>query len=195
MTKEQLQYIQPSIANRAVPHKTAENKATPPLRVEKAREQLEMKRVSKKTIKTLVNKYLALIGMPGCDSPEVHPAGKTGDRGRIRYSEIYEKNKDSGMADPRDIVWIKFDKLEDESHIISVIGTGCDIFFTQKTRDTTASGRINEWLDLEWDDSEVFIFPLKNIPVGLTRNDIESGIGNYLISNKVPILDFYSHNY
>ena len=26
-------------------------------------------------------------------------------------------------------------------------------------------------------------------------SDIESGIGNYLIDNDVPILDYYSHNY
>lgn len=30
---------------------------------------------------------------------------------------------------------------------------------------------------------------------GLNRSDIESGIGNYLISQGIPILDYYSHNY
>lgn len=34
-----------------------------------------------------------------------------------------------------------------------------------------------------------------NPPEGLQRGDIERGVGNYLISKNVPILDFYSHNY
>lgn len=41
-------------------------------------------------------------------------------------------------------------------------------------------------------EAYVLIFPLVNIPDGLDRSDIESGIGNYLISKNVPILDFYS---
>ena len=71
-------------------------------------------------------------------------------------------------------------------------------FFTDYDKNYTTAGRINKSLGLEWDDSEVLIFPL-NIPSKiqgvLNRSDIESGIGNYLISKGVPILDFYSHNY
>lgn len=57
------------------------------------------------------------------------------------------------------------------------------------------SGIIIHSLDKVWDTSFVLIFPLKNIPKGFDRGSIECGIGNYLIHNGVPILDFYSHNY
>lgn len=45
---------------------------------------------------------------------------------------------------------------------------------------------------LEWDDSFILVFPLPGITDGLCK-DIEQGIGNYLISEDVPIIDFYSH--
>lgn len=41
----------------------------------------------------------------------------------------------------------------------------------------------------------MLIFPLSSIPQKYPINKIERGIGNYLISKKVPIIDFYSHNY
>ena len=49
----------------------------------------------------------------------------------------------------------------------------------------------------EWDEGTVLVFPLINLKKlkDLDRSDIESGIGNYLIDNDVPILDYYSHNY
>ena len=79
--------------------------------------------------------------------------------------------------------------------MISVIGTSEDIFFTKNTKDKSSSGKINEKLKLEWVEDYVYIFPLLNIPEGLYRSDIESGIGNYLIDKGFPILDYYSHNY
>ena len=82
-----------------------------------------------------------------------------------------------------------------KENYISVIGTGCDITFSQWAKENTTAGRINQYLNKEWDDSFVLIFPLKQIPDKLNRSDIESGIGNYLIHKGVPILDFYSHNY
>ena len=50
-------------------------------------------------------------------------------------------------------------------------------------------------LGKEWDESFVLIFPLKGIPDGYTRSDVETAIGNMLIEKDVPILDFYSHMY
>ena len=88
-------------------------------------------------------------------------------------------------------MWIKFAT----DGRISVVGVGCDISFTDYAKKNTSAGRIINELGLDWNDDEVLIFPLKNIPEGLKRSDIESGIGNYLISKKVPILDFYSHNF
>lgn len=58
-----------------------------------------------------------------------------------------------------------------------------------------SSGIIIHKLREQWDDFFVLVFPLKNIPYGYSRHDIEKAIGNYLIKKNVPILDFYSHIY
>ena len=79
---------------------------------------------------------------------------------------------------------------------ISVIGTGCDIYFTEKTKEETSAGKINIFLGQNWDETSVLVFPLKDLDKSkYSRSDIESGIGNYLIANDVPLLDYYSHNY
>lgn len=57
------------------------------------------------------------------------------------------------------------------------------------------SGIIIHHLNKRWNENFVLVFPLVDIPEGLQRGDIERGVGNYLISKNVPILDFYSHNY
>lgn len=47
-----------------------------------------------------------------------------------------------------------------------------------------------------WNKSFVMIFPMTPEILGnRTVDDLELGIGNYLIDRKVPIIDFYSHNY
>lgn len=65
----------------------------------------------------------------------------------------------------------------------------------RKDFDDLKKHSIDHLLGESWDESYVFIFPLYNIPEELNRSDIESGIGNYLIANNIPIIDFYSHNY
>lgn len=187
-----LKWIFPSIENRTV------NNDGFCFRLEKAREQYELPAVSKDDIKRLVNDFLLSLNMKVISNPEYSPR-KVEDRAigirRINYSKIWDDNKPE-QAEKEDIVWIKFvEAKEEKDRYISVVGVGCDISFTDNTKNTTSSGKIIKELDLEWDDKEMFIFPLKNIPAGLKRSDIESGIGNYLIDNGVPILDFYSHNF
>ena len=58
-----------------------------------------------------------------------------------------------------------------------------------------SAGILVHKLGKEWDESFVLIFPLKGIPDGYTRSDVETAIGNMLIEKDVPILDFYSHMY
>lgn len=188
--KEYLKWIMPSIKNRSVKSNCLDEGFN--FRIEKAREQYQIgvqkgipenKENHKKEIINYVNEFLSsIMGMIKIDDPYVYP--KKSQKRRIDYAKIYPENK-------QDIVWIKFTT----DGIISVIGTGCDIYFTDETQKSTSSGCINQKLGLEWDEDVVLIFPLKNIPKGLNRSDIESGIGNYLISKGVPILDFYSHNY
>lgn len=185
--KRYLNYIMPSIKNRSVNEKKDFN-----FRVEKALQQLEQgekkniplnKEEHKDEIIRYVNEFLSeIMEMDAVDNPKYYP--KQTKTRKIEYAKINPENKE-------DIVWIKFA----DNGLISVIGTGCDIFFTEKTMKETTSGRINKALGLKWDESIVLIFPLKNMKYGLNRSDIESGIGNYLISKGIPILDFYSHNY
>lgn len=178
--KEYLKWIMPSIKNRTV--STDDINGNFNFRIEKAKEQNLLPVVKREDIIKYVNYFLFSIGMETSSDPFIKP--KKRERRRIEYSKINKENKD-------DIVWIKFSN----NNRISVIGTGCDISFTDYAKNNTTAGLINQSLGLEWDETEVLIFPLNKFKEGLNRSDIESGIGNYLISRGVPILDFYSHNY
>lgn len=199
--KEYLKWIMPSMKNRSVISNCLDEGFN--FRIEKAKEQYQIgiqkgipeneenKENHKKEIIHYVKEFLSsIMGMKEIDYPDPYPyvePKKTKTR-RIDYWKIYS---DNNLDNKQDIVWIKFTT----DGIISVIGTSCDIFFTDNVKNSTVSGCINQKLGLEWDEKVVLIFPLRNIPKGLNRSDIESGIGNYLISKGVPILDFYSHNY
>lgn len=146
----------------------------------------------KEMIITLVNEFLERIGIGINTEFNNDVEVKSGEeriKGRISYFAIKQK---SGILCKEDIVWIKFNK----SGCISVVGVGCDIYFTQKAKVETSAGKINAFLKQEWDEESVLIFPLINLDkLSFNRSDIESGVGNYLIANEIPILDYYSHNY
>ena len=196
-----LKWIMPSIKNRTVPQEIKGEQFN--FRVTMAKEQLKLyeeeknkwcnkhlelsekdwKGKHKKDIVAHVNYFLSsIMNMKAVDNPYIKP--KNTKERRIEYSKINTIQKE-------DIVWIKFTT----SGVISVVGTACDIYFTDFAEKNTTAGRINQILNQKWDDTVVLVFPLVNIPDGLNRSDIESGIGNYLISQGVPILDYYSHNY
>lgn len=203
MTKKYMKWVVPSIAHRSVPMNYDTNKLN--LRIEKAKEQYNLyttlpnayppneqwKLKHKEEIITYTEEFLfSIIGLKKpAYNPIVHPLKNRKIR-RIPYSTINPQKKN-------DIVWIKLTNLG----IISVIGTGCDIHFTEHAQTHTSAGRINKILsnyykcDITWNEDEVLIFPLIEIPEELNNSDIESGVGNYLISKGIPILDFYSHNY
>lgn len=199
-----MKYIMPSIKHRGV-------NGVDDLRVKMAVEQWNKfkkqksngQNKDKKQIIALVNCFLKQIGIGvnakfGNEWPVANGEKRT--QRRISYSDIKEK---SGIDHKEDIVWVKFNK----SGCVSVVGVGCDIYFTQKAKDETSAGKINSFLkqlnqdenpeNYEWDEGTVLVFPLINLKKlkDLDRSDIESGIGNYLIDNDVPILDYYSHNY
>lgn len=147
---------------------------------------------------SLVNEYLVALKIGEVKNPEVS-VRKGVDR-RIKYSKIWENIKNSEGRNKRDIVWLKFTR----NGVVEVVGTSCDIFFDEERSSTEKlmnelrerlNDKTDEWYKgLETDDKEVLIFPLRNIPNELGRADIESGIGNYLISKGVPILNYFSHN-
>lgn len=188
-----LEYIMPSVKHRRV---LEEND----LRVKMAKKQLDRFQAqtanneskSKKEIIELVNTFLKQIGIginPKFNNEIKIKGKKDVYRGRISYFDIKQQ---SGISRKEDIVWIKFNL----NGCISVIGVGCDIYFTPKTKETTSSGKINTYLKQEWNEESVLVFPLIGLEKSdYDRSDIESGIGNYLIANEVPILDYYSHNY
>lgn len=118
----------------------------------------------------------------------------------INYQNIKEKNQ---LNDSRDIVWIKFTK----SGYAGIVAVSSDINFDipesikeydQKKEDgqwlRNSSGIIIHKLKQEWDESFVLIFPLQDMEE-YQRHDIEKAVGNYLIEQNVPLLDYYSHLY
>lgn len=58
------------------------------------------------------------------------------------------------------------------------------------------SGKLVKSINEEWDSTFVLIFPLtKELLVKYNKDSIERAVGNYLIDNGVPIIDYFSHNY
>ncbi|RKP46311.1 hypothetical protein D7Z26_24875 [Cohnella endophytica] len=162
-------------------------------RLRKAMEQAKLEPVAVEQVIEYINAFLAAISMNQIESPIVRAT-------EINYKKIKDTNN---LTDKRDIVWLKFTK----DGFIGVVATSDDVNFNiPESKDVYHDKDGNSWryntsgiivhsVDQEWDESFVLIYPLRNIPDGLTRHDIEKGIGNYLINNRVPILDFYSHNY
>ena len=159
-------------------------------RFNKAEEQMELKPVAVSKIIKHTNDFLELLGMDKVN--DARQENKTW--GKKLYKEIKDNND---LEDERDIVWMKFTK----DAFLSVVATSSDVNFDVPVSDKdynkkhNTSGIIIHYLNTEWDESFVLVFPLKKIPQGLKRGDIERGIGNYLIKQGVPILDFYSHRY
>lgn len=186
-----LRWIAPSIRSCRVPRKLRNGDFC--FRIEKAKEQLELAKrggdLDEEKLIGYVNEFLRSLGMRAEENPRVEVVSRE-QRGNRRIS--YPKPADG--QNPDDIVWIKFSKGK-SVRVVSVIGTSRDITFTDYAKENTAAGIINNALGLEWDEDHVLIFRLENIPQHLNRSDIESGIGNYLIANGIPILDYYSHNY
>ena len=195
---EYLKWIKPSIKSRSLEQSE--------FRYKKAEEQINLPIVEKEEIIKYVNEFLSKIGMITTDdlinkitdakdfNPVVTFKSGKWKKGQIRYYDMADKYG----YEKENIVWIKMTK----DNYISVIGTACDIGFGNDPKKYTTAEKILERLktkyperSFECNDEMVLIFPLKNIPEGLNRSDIESGIGNYLISKNVPILDFYSHDY
>lgn len=133
----------------------------------------------------------------------------------INYSKI---KQDYYLLDERDIVWLKFAQIPNGgNHVLGVVAVSNDINFDIPPDANEYDVKIRIWdsykkkykeewkwnsagillhkLGLVWDNSFVLIFPLSNIPQKYNRHDIEKAIGNYLITNKVPIIDYYSHLY
>ncbi|MBU0278827.1 hypothetical protein [Gemella sp. zg-1178] len=119
----------------------------------------------------------------------------------LDYKDIKKKYN---LNDERDIVWMKFTK----EGCLGVVACSNDINFdipkNAKQYDEkdiydkrkwkyNTSGIIIHQLKQEWNENFVLLFPLEKIPKDYNRLHIEWAVGNYLIENKIPILDLYSH--
>ena len=145
----------------------------------------------------MINEFLGLIEMTG-NGFKLNLKGK--EPSESTYNDITDRYN---LKDPADIVWLKFttDKR------LGVVAVSNDVNFnyppsksdynSKTDGDWTynTSGIIIHSLEKEWDTDFVVIFPLQNIPERYSRHKIEKAIGNYLIENEVPILDYYSHIY
>ncbi|MDR0921578.1 MAG: hypothetical protein LBM95_04240 [Lactobacillales bacterium] len=159
-------------------------------RINKAREQAGKAVVPVSKIIKESNNFLRLIGVSPVGEPRVDLT-----KDKIDYKKI--KN-DNDLNNENHLVWMKFTT----DGYLGVVAASNDINFdipngedeSDKVENHNTSGIIINMLGKEWDESFVLIFPLKNISDGL-RKDIECGIGNYLISKDIPILDFYSHRF
>lgn len=165
-------------------------------RFNKALEETKKETVPVNKICDLTKSFLKSIGIGTIDNP-IYENPLPFD-----YQKMKEEFK---LDDERDIVWIKFTK----DGYIGVVATSNDINFNypsgendydkkDKKKDKwifNTSGILVRKLNKEWDESFVLVFPLIGISDGYVRGDIEEAIGNMLIENNVPILDYYSHIY
>lgn len=173
-------------------------------RINKAKEQVELPVVDKKIIINYTKEFLSEIGITLPENYNVQQIPN------INYSELKEQ---MGLKDEKDIIWMKF-TTDGHLGVVAVsndinfdIPSSCEDYDKKKNvyndyKRTyeeewiyNSSGILLHKLGKEWDTSFVLVFPLSNIPQQYNRGDIERAIGNFLIDKKVPIIDYYSHNY
>lgn len=172
---ELLKYIFPKYADKRVEDENS-------FRIKIAKEQLKKYKFEKIKILEICQEYFKLIGMENIKIIKYQYDVNINRIKRGFYSNI--KN-DNNLADKNDIIWLKFTT----DGFLGVVATSADI----NLNENCTSGKIISALCKKW-DKEIIIFPLQNIPKDLNRQRIESGLGNYLISKGVPILDYFSHN-
>ena len=173
------------------------------IRYNKAKEQAGYATVDVDMIIKHIKEFLNEIGISTIENPIYSPQ-------KLDYSRI---KAEFDLEDERDLVWIKFTK----DGYVGVVATSNDVNFDipqssheydkkhivynpyskeyEETWLHNSSGILVHKLGKEWNTDFVLIFPLKNIPKGYKRADIEEAVGNLLIEKRVPILDYYSHLY
>lgn len=173
-------------------------------RYNKAKKEVSEKTtVPIETIIEYVNEILKVIGITEVKNPIMNPS-------EVDYTLI---KKEFELDDEKDIVWIKLT----EDGYVGVIAVSNDLNFDIPPNDSVYDDKVwkyNEYtkknelvwkynssgilvhkLNKKWDESLVLVFPLRklNEKGGHSRHNIEMAIGNYLIEQNVPIIDYYSH--
>ena len=196
--------IEELIRNKKRPENTVHYGKTK--RFEMANQQLKIPTVDINRIIQLTNCFIEAYGL------DVYNGANIVKTVNLDLTEFNKKTKElyKGITSEHDIIWMKF-----ACNRVGVVACSNDINFDiPATNDEydeinfTKSGKKKGWkyntsgilvhsTNLKWDDSFFVVFPLIGLEKGKEgkkqRHDIETGIGNYLILNDVPIIDYYSH--
>lgn len=186
LTKEKAIYLTKKTC-RPRKKKSSVKKLQDSYRVDVAREQAKSAPAPIDDIVRHVNEFLEVLGMEKVENPRFEiPENWSKKKRKAEVKKLYTFVREK-CATSEYLVWMKFTK----DRFLGVVAASDDIKF----RKNNTAGIIIHSLGKVWDRSFVLAFPLVRIPEGLNRDNIECGIGNYLIEKRVPILDFYSHRY
>lgn len=151
-------------------------------RVNKAREQKELKHSEKTIILDMVKECLA--------HAQINVKASIVNINEIDFSRI-QKISNRWVS----CIFIQFTK----SGHIAVVGAGADISFSYNS----TTGKILTELNEAWDTESVILITIENLKsLGLKgcnnvlecRNGIENYIGSYLSDDKkIPVLNYYQH--
>lgn len=184
-------------------------------RIIKAKEQLNKAPKTVDEIINLTNSFLYNIGLKTVDNPKF--TSFSVENGGYGYKTVVGIDNDklndhfglveNPLKNPKHVIWMKFAKNGQLGVVAASNDYNFDIPPSSDVYDETTDGKpksnSNGWkyatsgiilhkLNLEWDESFLLIFPLQDIEDSWLK-DIETGMGNFLIENDVPIVDFYSH--
>ena len=179
-------------------------------RFDKAEEQLNKAPKTVDEIINLTNSFLQSNGLKPVDNPKFTSfsvdnsdktvVGKNNDKLEDKINDHFGLVKNP-LNKPSHVIWMKFAKNGQLGVVAASNDYNFDIPPSSDVYNETTNG--NGWkyatsgiilhkLNLEWDESFLLIFPLQDIEDSWLK-DIETGMGNFLIENDVPIVDFYSH--
>ena len=170
-------------------------------RFDKAEEQNKFACVEIYHIIKLTNDFLEKVGIRRVKNPLKNNFTVLDNEDKTVNLDYERIKNEYGLNNTKHIIWMKFTT----DGYLGVVASSDDINFgipnnsleyNEKKNNNqwkyNTSGIIIHYLEKVWDESFVLVFPLPNIGDG-ERSDIECGVGNYLISKGVPILDYYSH--
>lgn len=181
-------------------------------RFEKAEKQKKLDIVDLNIIINLTNKFINEYGLNLFHADNFDNYIKTKDIELTEFNKNTKKNY-KGITSEKDIIWMKFTT----DGRIGVVACSNDVNFDIPSKNEdydeiilSKNGQKKKWkynssgilvhsVGLKWDESFFLVFPLLGLKEGKDgnkqRHDLETGIGNYLIDNNVPIIDYYSHRF
>ena len=93
----------------------------------------------------------------------------------------------NSITNKGNFIWLKFTT----DNFVGVVAAGYDFNFSETNR----SGGYIKSVNKTWNTELLMVFPISELPKDKSLREVERAVGNYLIDQKVPIIDFYSHNY